>query len=103
MGESMNCLKKSKLLPSCQSDKRFYVCDGTHYSNYYEFFNGLKTMEEKTFIYHANENKNDFASWVRNVFEDHRLAKEIAKLSTPRGMAKKVEGRIKVLQKNLYT
>lgn len=90
---------RSKILPSCENDKRFFVCDGTVYANLYELFEGLKTMHEETFFHHVTGQKNDFMNWVRDVFGDQRLAKEIAKLNKPNTMAKKVEARIQVLQK----
>lgn len=90
----------SKLLPSCPADKKFYVCDGAVYSSLYELVDGLKTMNQSTFRYHVNPQKNDFMNWVRDVFGDALLAREIAKIPHPVGMAKKVEGRIKVLQRS---
>lgn len=91
--------KASRLLPNCDGPKRFFVCDGAVYANLYEMTEGLKIMHDKTFTSHVNKEKNDFMNWVRDVFGDQRLAKEIAKINQPRGMAKKVEARIKTLQK----
>ncbi len=90
----------SKLLSACSKDKTFYVCDGSVYTNLYELVDGLKTMKEHTFKYHVNHQKNDFMNWVRDVFDDQRLAKEIAKIDTPGGMSKKVRSRIHVLQRD---
>src|SRR3989344_6172432 len=81
----------SKLLPKCTEDKKFYVCDGAVYSSLYELVDGLKMINEPTFKYHVNAQKNDFMNWVRDVFGDALLAKEIAKIPHPRGMAKKIE------------
>lgn len=88
----------SKILPQCPADKKFYACDGAVYSSLYELVDGLKMMKDETFKCHVNSQKNDFMNWVRDVFDDQRLAKEIAKIPHSRGMAKIVEARIKVLQ-----
>ena len=90
---------KSKLLPSVNHEKRFFANNGETYSNYYELLEGLRAMDSATFYHHVNGNKNDFMNWVRDVFSDKRLAKEIAKLPWPEITAKKVEERIKSLQK----
>lgn len=90
---------KSKLLISADNEKRFFACNGAVYENYYQLLEGLKSMTGETFTRHVNKEKNDFMNWVRDVFGDNRLAKEIAKLNYSEIMAKKVEGRIKVLQK----
>ncbi len=90
---------KSKLLLSVENEKRFFSNNGEVYSNYYELLEGLRAMNSKTFYHHVDGNKNDFANWVKDVFDDKRLAKEITKLSFPEITAKKIENRIKTLQK----
>lgn len=104
MGDARQTIKifaSSKLLPQCTPDKKFYVCDGAVYGSLYELVDGLKIMTEETFKYHVNAQKNDFMNWIRDVFADPLLAKEIAKIPHPRGMANKIEARIRVLQRNI--
>ena len=37
----------------------------------------LKTIDKKTFEYHVNNSKNDFANWIRYVFKIKKLAEDI--------------------------
>lgn len=40
----------------------------------------LKTIDKKTFEYHVNDSKSDFANWIRYVFKNRKLAEEIEDL-----------------------
>ena len=35
-------------------------------------------MSEEIFSHHANDLKNDFSSWIKDVFYDHSLAGDIS-------------------------
>lgn len=45
-----------------------------------ELMQVLKTIDRKTFEYHANDSKNDFSNWIRYVFKSERLAERIESL-----------------------
>jgi len=47
----------------------------------------LLEMSNETFSYHCNEHRNDFSNWVKEVFREPLLAKQIEKSKTPIGMA----------------
>lgn len=47
----------------------------------------LLEMNNETFSHHCNDNKNDFSTWVRNVFKEQALAHQIDKNKTRLGMA----------------
>jgi transketolase len=47
----------------------------------------LITMNNETFSHHCNEHKNDFSAWVREVFKEPALAKNLEKTRTRLGMA----------------
>ena len=38
----------------------------------------LRSIDKKTFEYHVNDSKNDFANWIQYVFKNRRLAESIA-------------------------
>jgi hypothetical protein len=55
----------------------FWVHDGGIYTDLMELAEGLKLMSDETYCYHANQEKHDFANWVRNVICDEYLADEL--------------------------
>jgi hypothetical protein len=76
----------------------FFVCDGSTLSNVYELAAALRTMNDGTFSYHANAQKNDFSNWVNDVLHDPTLAKKIKGLDRIKTQ-KEIEKRIKTLEK----
>jgi len=62
------------MLDDIDGDKRFFVRDGTVIKNIKELETALKKMSYDTFGYHANENKNDFSNWIKDVIGDEELA-----------------------------
>ncbi|MGV8087276.1 MAG: acetate/propionate family kinase [Candidatus Woesearchaeota archaeon] len=43
-----------------------------------ELVEELKVMDKKTFEYHVNDSKNDFANWIAHVFKARKLAESIS-------------------------
>ncbi|MGV8087169.1 MAG: hypothetical protein ACP5N1_06070 [Candidatus Woesearchaeota archaeon] len=66
-----------KLYFNVPSDKSFILCDGRKILNCKELADALLIIGDDLFGYHVNDNKNDFANWINDVFEDHNLAKKI--------------------------
>ena len=68
------------------SEKFFYACDGSVIKHLGELPAALRNMSPEAFAFHVNDEKNDFHSWVSNVFDHSRLARSIkiskSKLST---------------------
>ena len=58
-----------------------------------ELADAMETMHEDVFKHHVNDTKNDFASWIEDVFEEKGFSKELRKAQN------KIESRIKLLQK----
>ena len=44
-----------------------------------ELADALETMSEEIFAHHANEFRNDFSNWIKDVFYDHSLAEDISR------------------------
>ncbi|MEM4240023.1 MAG: hypothetical protein QXM31_00685 [Candidatus Woesearchaeota archaeon] len=61
-------------------EKHFVLQDGRKIESLFQLVDELETMAEDTFRSHVNEWKNDFANWVRDVFESPRLADEMQKV-----------------------
>lgn len=60
------------------AEKRFFLCDGSSLGSIESLALRLDSMPDGHFRFHVNDSRNDFASWIRDVFEDHELAAEIS-------------------------
>lgn len=58
-----------------------FIVSGRKATTLYELIDELETMTEDEFRPHV-EGKNDFADWIRFVFEDRPLAAEIQNLTS---------------------
>ena len=70
---------KKKLLGEAPVEHHFIVADGRKLKNIMELADALETMSEEIFRHHANEFKNDFSAWIKDVFYDHSLAEDISR------------------------
>lgn len=68
---------KSKLLGEAPQEYEFYLSDGKKLKSVFELVDELDSMSEDMFREHVNDMKNDFSSWIKDVFEEPNLAKEI--------------------------
>ena len=66
-----------KILSDAGSDKEFRFCNGLHIKNLNELLLAFETIEDDVYQFHANNEKNDFSSWAKDVFEDEELASNI--------------------------
>ena len=66
-----------KLLSTAPEQHSFFVADGTMISNLAQLVDRLETMHEDTYKFHANNDKNDFSNWIRDIFEDAQLAESL--------------------------
>ena len=60
------------------SEHYFVLCTGQAIKNLEELIIILKKIDKKTFEYHVNQNKNDFANWIRYVFKSKKTAEIIS-------------------------
>jgi len=73
---------KEKMYEDVKPEHYFYLNNGNIIKNLFELNNALKTIDEETFRYHVNENRNDFSAWIRDVLKDDRLANSVSKAIT---------------------
>jgi hypothetical protein len=68
-----------KFLTDCSPDKAFWTTKGLIIRNMHELLSAIENMDDYTFRYHVNldNNKNDFADWIRAVFGDEKLADQL--------------------------
>ena len=86
-----------RFLTDVQEEYVFRCCDGHTLRNMKELRDVLKTMKEETYVSHANTEKNDFTSWVRDIIKDGMLAKDLQKATTPAQADRFVANRMVVL------
>jgi len=77
--QSVEVIIRKKILGEAPEEHHFVVADGKKLKNIMELADALETMSEEIFRHHANELKNDFSSWVKDVFYDHSLAEDISR------------------------
>ena len=77
--QTIEVIIRKKILGEAPVEQHFVVADGTKLKSILELADALETMSEEIFRHHANEFKNDFSSWVKDVFYDHSLAEDISR------------------------
>ncbi len=77
--QSVEVIIRKKMLGEVPEEHHFVVADGRKLKNLLELSDALETMSEEIFRHHANEFKNDFSNWVKDVFYDHSLAEDISR------------------------
>ena len=77
--QSVEVIIKKKIFGEAPVEHHFVVADGKKLKNIMDLADALETMSEEIFRHHANEFRNDFSSWVKDVFYDHSLAEDISR------------------------
>ena len=70
------------------AEKYFYANDGSVIKHLGELPEALRNMSPEAFNHHVNEEKNDFYTWVKDVFEHSSLARKIKNVKIKEDMAK---------------
>lgn len=73
----------------------FWVNNGPVLRNIKDLKEALAVMNEETFNYHVNKERNDFAAWVKDVLRDEALGNKLLKTKTLKSVAKAVETRLR--------
>lgn len=79
----------------------FWCHDGQALRNMTELENALRSMGDETFVHHANEQRNDFSTWARDVIKDEELATDLGNSLNRTQAAKNVAKRIGFLATKL--
>ena len=69
--------QKPKVLKECKAELAFVLNDGRQLKSLVHLIDELENMPDEVFNHHVNEFKNDFSSWIRDVFKDDILADEL--------------------------
>lgn len=91
--QTVEVIIRKKVLGEAPEEHHFIVADGRKLKNIMELADALETMSEEIFRHHANEFKNDFSAWVKDVFYEHSLAEDISRAKN------KLETQIAILRR----
>ena len=90
--------KEAEKLLADVPEYRFFWCnDGRIFRNMRDLSIGLASMSVQTFVYHLNEDKNDFSNWLKDSVGDEQLAEELGHPISRRVAAKTVKERVSFL------
>ncbi len=67
-----------RLNQDTKPEHAFYCADGRVLKNIRELAEELKGISPEAYRHHANESRNDFGNWIRDVYGNKVLAKKIA-------------------------
>jgi hypothetical protein len=83
-------------------DEVVFRCrNGRTMRNLRELEHSLAGMADETFAYHTTEGRSDFSRWVRDIFGDEKLAKDLEKSLDREQATKAVSSRIAFLESKL--
>ena len=68
---------KKKITTKIPEDQYFVLVNGHRLQHYIHLADVLEELEDAVIKHHVNEVRHDFANWVRYVFEEENLAKEL--------------------------
>jgi organic radical activating enzyme len=70
---------KKRIFGEAPEKYHFYLSDGRKLKSLFELIEAFENMSDDVFRHHANEHKNDFSSWIKDVFKEEDLANEIVR------------------------
>ena len=71
---------KNQILGEAPQECEFYLSDGRRLKSVYELIDALESMSDEIFKEHVNSAKNDFSSWIKDVFKEPNIAKDLKKI-----------------------
>ena len=80
--------RKEKLDVKAEKGKEFVLRNGSKLSSIEELKNSLEDMSQEEYESYVNSEKNDFAKWIKEVFERKKLARKIRKAKTKEELKK---------------
>ncbi len=96
-GQKVNKRNARQYVADVHCEKTFWSHDGREFKNLQELALGLISMDNETYMYHVNNNKNDFAHWVKEVIGDQEMARELEQAMSRTDAAEKVTSRVTYL------
>ena len=84
--KAMGKTKKQAKVVEAPEESYFWVFNGPILRSINDLSEALGDMTKDQFEFHTKRNGNDFARWIKDVFEEEELAKKVAKLKSKRGI-----------------
>lgn len=69
--------------PKAKGEECFYVTNGLVIDDLLGLVDALDTMTDDVFYHHVNDERNDFANWVKEIMKEAELAEKIMSQNTP--------------------
>ena len=69
------------ILVEISPDKYFILKDGRKIKSIKELALILETLDDESFYHHVTTDRNDFATWINDVFDDEELSSEIKNIT----------------------
>jgi len=82
----------AKIIKSVPHKHEFVLADGRRLKNLKELALALSDMADDVFKHHVNDTRNDFASWIGDVYKEKDLAEKL------RTAIDKVEAQLTILK-----
>jgi hypothetical protein len=70
-------MKRRKLNRKAKPEEFFWTCDGKVIKSVKELAEALDSMEDQVYYNHVTSERNDFSNWVRSIFNEKTLAKNL--------------------------
>lgn len=81
---------------SIKEENYFYVHNGAVLKSKEDLLGCLRNIDDESFNHHVNPEKNDFASWVRDILKDKNLSENLFKTGDREEMVDLIEGTIQL-------
>lgn len=78
--------KRPDLRRRISPEQHFVLCNGQPVKNVKELADIMEHIDEAVIAHHLSNGRNDFAAWVRDVFFDHTLSRQLAQESGKDGI-----------------
>src|SRR3989338_9425681 len=82
---------ENKLDIKIKPEQYFLLRNGRLIRGISELADILKTIDNETFVHHVNESRNDFSTWIRDVFNEPLLADRISGLKSREEILREIE------------
>lgn len=80
-----------KPLVRASQENAFELKDGRKLYDLEDLFEALKTMDEKIFRHHVNQDQNDFIDWIKEVLGDKKLGRKLRWTTTRETTLEKIK------------
>ena len=89
--KAMGKTKKQSRVIEAPEESYFWVFNGPILRSINDLQDALTDMTKDQFEFHIKRNGNDFARWIKDVFNEEELSKQVAKLKSKRGIQNAVK------------